>query len=112
MWTIGDKNREFHDIVESAISFSADDSEIVLFASDGNLLEDNWKENQNGQDYQRRISAEGSPDVLGWVRDFLYPRVQEVYREHAERNGWGEVTEIEFDQSIDQTEVIQPNQAP
>ena len=58
-----------------------------------------WKENPNGEDFIRGISATGRSDVLEWVRDVLAPRVEGVYEEFSSRYGWGEVAPITFEQS-------------
>ncbi len=54
------------------------------------------KENQNGQDYVARASAEGRSDVLDWARDYLAPRVQRVFDEFSERYDWGDAGKIQF----------------
>jgi hypothetical protein len=58
------------------------------FASDGDLVTNDWKENPNGEGYASRIRSEGRSDVLDWARDFLAPRVEAVHAEFARRYGW------------------------
>ncbi len=60
------------------------------FHSDGNLVENNWKEHPDGQEYASRISDQGRSDLLRWATDVLGPKVQRVYQDFSERYGWGD----------------------
>jgi hypothetical protein len=59
-------------------------------------MTNNWKENQNGQDYVERARAEGRSDVLDWARAYLAPRVQRVFDDFSERYDWGDAGKIQF----------------
>lgn len=76
--------------VMAAAAEALPDGQVDLFASDGDLIGNKWKENPDGQAYVERIRAEGRSDVLEWVRDFLAPRVQAVFDEYSEKYGWGD----------------------
>ena len=90
-------NVKFHDLVEDAASTLAiNELSTGLFSSDGDLITNDWKSNPNGQSYQERITAAGSPDLLGWTRDVLAPRVQAVFDEFSSRYGWGDPGRIQF----------------
>jgi hypothetical protein len=71
--------------------FVADD-----FTSIGNLVSNKWKENAHGEGYVSRISGTGSPDLLGWVRDVLAPKIQSVFNDFSARYDWGDPGEIKF----------------
>ena len=62
--------------------------------SKGNLITNDWKENPNGEDYQTRIAATGSPDLLRWAGDVLAPRIQSVFNEFSSKYGWGDPGQI------------------
>jgi hypothetical protein len=74
----------------------AGEAESVWFKSSGNLVFNDWKENPNGENYVKRASAAGSPDVLEWARDVLAPRVQSVYDEFSAKYGWGDPGKLVF----------------
>lgn len=69
------------------------DMTVRAFASSGDMLTNNWKENKDGQSYIQRIGAAGRSDVLGWARDFLAPRIDAVNADFAKRYGWGPPSE-------------------
>lgn len=58
------------------------------YRADGDYISNDWKENQNGEEYQERLRA-GRPDLLTRAAD-LRARVKAVNREFADRYGWGE----------------------
>ena len=62
--------------------------------SKGDLITNDWKENPNGEDYQTRIAATGSPDLLRWAGDVLAPRIQSVFNEFSSKYGWGDPGQI------------------
>jgi hypothetical protein len=66
------------------------------FTSVGNLVSNKWSENPYGEVYQSRISGTGSPDLLGWVRDVLAPKIQSVFNDFSARYDWGDPGEIKF----------------
>jgi hypothetical protein len=72
------------------------DFDFKIFASDGDMPSNNWKENTNGESYLQRISAAGRPDVLEWARDVLAPRVQAVFDDFSKRYDWGDSGTIKF----------------
>jgi hypothetical protein len=89
-------NETLHsDIVKVAESVLPDFNYRV-FASSGNLVGNNWKENPNGESYVQRLSAAGRSDVLDWARTVLAPRVQSVFDEFSEKYGWGDPGQISF----------------
>jgi hypothetical protein len=86
---MGDNGKFRAAIVRAAESIPGFDAIKVDFASDGNLVTNNWKENPDGQDYRSRISAAGRSDVLGWAESVLAPAVQAVFEDFSARYGWG-----------------------
>jgi len=89
-----------NDILQSDIVAVAEgvlpEFEYRVFASDGDMPTNNWKENPNGESYLQRISAAGRSDVLDWARAVLAPRVQRVFTEFSNEYGWGDAGEINF----------------
>ena len=83
------------EIVKVAESVLPDGS-VRVFASDGDMPTNNWKENPNGQTYVQGIRSEGRPDVLDWARAVLAPRVDAVFRDFADRYSWGDPGEVRF----------------
>lgn len=89
-------NKTFRQIIKDAAeTLTVEDIKLVSFTSDGDLVGNNWKENPNGENYRSRISAAGSPDLLGWTRDVLAPRVQAVFNEFSSRYGWGDPGQVD-----------------
>jgi hypothetical protein len=83
-------------IYDAAETGVADVAKIKDFTSDGNLVSNDWLENQNGEAYLFRISETGRSDLLGWVRDFLAPRVQSVFTEYSDKYDWGDPGQLQF----------------
>lgn len=79
-------------VAESALP----DFDFRVFASDGDMPTNNWKENPNGESYVQRIGAAGRSDVLDWARTVLAPRVQRVFTEFSDKYGWGNPGSISF----------------
>jgi hypothetical protein len=71
----------------AGLPFEVDSCE---FASDGDLVSNNWQENSDGQGYRSRITAAGRQDLLGWGRDVLAPLVQAAFEDFSEKCGWGD----------------------
>jgi hypothetical protein len=58
-----------------------------VFASDGDLVGNDWQEHPHGEDYRQRLSAKGRSDVLGLVSNVLAPRVEAVDKAFAREHG-------------------------
>ena len=96
-------NKSFHKVIQSALKqferkFDGDAS-AVTFSSDGDALENNWKESINGQDYLARISQAGRSDLLGWIVDVLQPAVDQVNRRYSTEHNWGAPTRGDIQRS-------------
>ena len=52
----------------------------LRFRSDGDLVENNWKEDRNGEGYRRRILDAGFGDQLGRLEAELGPAIEDVFR--------------------------------
>lgn len=89
-------NEKLHSDILRVAESVLPDSEAQWFASSGDMMTNNWKEKQNGQDYIDRASAEGRSDVLDWARDYLAPRVQRVFDDFSERYDWGDAGKLQF----------------
>lgn len=87
-------NRKFHQVARRALrETSLGDVKYDLFASDGDLVSNDWEVDRNGESYIKRIVEGGGPDLLEWVRSDLEPRIDEVRKEYAAKYGWGESTD-------------------
>jgi hypothetical protein len=62
-------------------------ADAKIFASDGDLIGNDWSKNQNGEDYIRKIGGSGRSDLLEYVSTVLAPRLQEVDRAFAQKHG-------------------------
>jgi hypothetical protein len=93
-WRAG--NKRLHDDVAAAVERMLPDATGRLFASSGNLVTNDWKENPDGQAYVEGSSAAGRPDVFGWAAGVLAPRVQAVFEDFSQRYDWGDPGRIRF----------------
>jgi hypothetical protein len=81
--------KDFHkDVAELVGSVKMDNSARArAFASDGDLVSNNWQERPNGESYVRRIGSSGRSDVLEYLSDILAPRVEAVDKSFAAKHG-------------------------
>lgn len=84
------ENSVLQNDVMPAIADVLPDHEWRAFASDGNLVTNDWKANPDGQEYVQRVGAEGRSDVLKWAADNLAPRIEKVFADFSEKYGWGD----------------------
>lgn len=100
----------FHKAIDSVMSKAVPDTHSATwrtFGSDGDLVGNDWKENKNGEDYIRRLSALGRPDVHEYVSSVLAPRLEAVDREFAQKHGLK--TDPQVEQGIKTPQAVQPN---
>lgn len=86
----GNDHRPFHKAMVSAVNSALPDThkaEAGLFASDGDLIGNDWSTEKNGESYIRKIAASGRPDLLEYVSTVLAPRLQAVDASFAQRHG-------------------------
>lgn len=99
------ENSELQKDIVSVAEKVLPDFDFRLFASQGDMPGNNWKENPNGEGYIQGIRAEGRSDVLDWAADVLAPRVDAVFRDFSERYGWGNPGKIVIDPNAVATQV-------
>jgi hypothetical protein len=88
-------NRAFRNLVAAAIAdLPLDVHDFVEFASDGNLVTNDWKEHPNGQDFAQVYRTAGRQDLYRWARDVLGPPVQRTFEEFSHRYGWGDPGQV------------------
>jgi len=77
-----EKNPDLFKIVSAAAEKLSVDADITAlrFRSDGDLVENNWKEDRNGEGYRRRILEAGFGDQLGRLEAELGPAIEDVFR--------------------------------
>jgi len=87
-------NKEFQKLVRAAI-IEADIGDIEhlgYYRSDGKLIENNWKENPNGEQYQERGNVtEKSQALYRQLVDKYSQEADTIRQEYADKYGWGEV---------------------
>jgi len=90
-------SRDFHNAVDEVMNKDTinGNAEYRVFASDGDLVGNDWKANPNGEDYIQRIGAAGRPDVLEHISTVLAPRVQAVDERFAAKYGLPRDTRLE-----------------
>lgn len=82
--------RPFHKAMTTAVQSAfpnTHNADAKIFASDGDLIGNDWSKNQNGEDYIRKIGGSGRSDLLEYVSTVLAPRLQEVDRAFAQKHG-------------------------
>lgn len=82
--------KPFHEAMQSAVGSAIPDTHSAtakLFASDGDLIGNDWNRSRNGEDYIRKLSEAGRSDVLEYVSTVLAPRLEEVDRAFAQKHG-------------------------
>ena len=76
-----DDGKKIYNAVEKAVSNpDIGDSRLERFASYGNILENNWKEQSNGESYRRWLGSRGRSDVQRLVDDVLRPQAEAIDR--------------------------------
>ena len=98
----GKNNPDFQSTVISAIEkleldAGQETGAIKRFVSDNGLIENNWTENKNGEDYLNNDRLRGRPDLQRRVRDIvaeLQPRVRQVEEDFSEKYGWSPNAEL------------------
>jgi hypothetical protein len=83
-------NAEFRKTIIAALESNdvMDGWELAGFRSDGSAIENDWKENPNGEGYRQRLVAAGRSDVLAWADTALADAVKRVDEDFAKRYGW------------------------
>ena len=91
----GLSNKDFQKGMEEVLDslpddFGGGDATHIGYRSDGEMIGNNWKENPNGEEYQKRIEA-GRPDLFREAAD-LRARIEAVNRKFDKKYGWGSPT--------------------
>jgi hypothetical protein len=86
-------NVAFHKDAKAKVESIFDDNQSIQmdrFAFDGNLIENDWSKNTNGENYRSRIKESGRSDILGRLEDNLRPQIERLdayWRGIAESGG-------------------------
>jgi hypothetical protein len=80
----GDNNAFADAAVRAYNNSSAPDAPATRFATDGDLVSNDWSTDTDGQGYESVIREAGRPDILEWIRDVLEPRVQPVIQRYEQ----------------------------
>lgn len=86
-------NVAFHKDAKAKVESIFDDNQSIQmdrFAFDGNLVENDWSKNTNGENYRSRIKESGRSDILGRLEDNLRPQIERLdayWRGVAESGG-------------------------
>ncbi len=90
-------NRVFHKIIKAAAEKSGVGGAHELFQYDGNLIENNWEENPNGENYEQAISNNENKRVgkaFERAKRELAKRIDAVYEKYAEKYAAGKSADI------------------
>jgi hypothetical protein len=75
----GIDNKQFQEMVKEAlVDLDLPSADVVYFKSQGNLLQNDWEVNPNGEGFERIISETGLQDSVERARNILEPRVEAV----------------------------------
>jgi hypothetical protein len=86
-------NVAFHKDAKAKVESIFDANQSIRmdrFAFDGNLIENDWSKNPNGENYRSRIKESGRSDILGRLEDNLRPQIERLdahWRGIAESGG-------------------------
>lgn len=88
-------HKEFDTLLGQTISAmpAGFDVNRVYFASDGNLVKNNWERNADGQNFVNEIRRAGRSDLLRWIAD-EFSSLQSVYDEYSAKYSWGEPGDV------------------
>ena len=90
-------------MVEAAI-IEAEIGEVEhlgFYRSDGNLVFNDWKENPNGEQYQKSGSVtEKSQSLYRQLVDKYSQEADTIRQEFADKYGWGEVQEANVNEGL------------
>jgi hypothetical protein len=87
------QNIDFHKDAMARVNqvFGMDaEIEVDKFAFDGNLIENDWRSNPNGEVYRQRIEKSGRSDILRGLEDIVGPQIERLdsyWRSVAESGG-------------------------
>lgn len=86
----GLNQEEFRKAVIEAVEASTineEGVEVTGFDADGDLIENNWEENPNGEGYRQRASEAGSSDLFEWAIREFGPDIEQAYRDFGAGRG-------------------------
>jgi len=90
-------NRTFHKIIRVAVEKSGVGGAMETFQSDGNLIENDWELNPNGETYEQAISRNENKRVgkaFERAKRELAKRIDAVYEKYAKKYASGRRAEI------------------
>jgi hypothetical protein len=97
---------KFHQAVERAIErVNMPRTRVTYAKTKGDLIENNWRENPNGEDYKSKIIAGGGSEFWKLVDSDFRPAVERARREFAKEQGWSEES-LEFSLPEEGTGVV------
>jgi len=102
-------NKEFQKLVEQAIMEVGleDDIHIGFYRSDGKLVENNWKEQPNGEGYEGNTTTK-SQSLYRQLVDKYSQEAETIRQEFADKYGWGQVQKSQITEGLLQTTVKKP----
>jgi len=91
-------NVKFQSYIDEAVISVTDEATTQgRFAAFGDLIENNWEENPNGEEYTAGEFTTGSPNFQGRILGTVSRQIAEVNRSFADRYGWDEVSRFDRD---------------
>jgi hypothetical protein len=102
-------NKEFQKLVEQAIMEVGleDDIHIGFYRSDGKLVENNWKEQPNGEGYEGNTTTK-SQSLYRQLVDKYSQEAETIRQEFGDKYGWGEVQKSLITKGLLKTTVKKP----
>ena len=98
-------------MVEAAIIEAdlGDDIHLGFYRTDGDLVSNDWKENPNGENYER-YATEKSQSLYRQLVDKYSQEADKIRQEFGDKYGWGEVQEANVKAGLlEQTKQKLPN---
>src|SRR5207248_1420384 len=80
------------DAIDSVWEHSLITPRRAAFVADGDYVENNWRDNPNGEVYRDVTRRAGADDLLRRLETDLQPQIHQVYDTFSRRYGWGDTT--------------------
>ena len=94
----GVDNNTFYSTVKEVVNEVLNDVDLEVklgrYTSLGGLIQNDWSENKNGENYRKRITEGRRSDIAGELVNTLGSEVDQINKHFQEKYGWGKSEEI------------------